>query len=171
MAKKSTGKGRTTRESVRLMARRAEIFRRWREGRSFGAIGRSLKMSRQLVSLDCKLAIREFRDEHRASIAAQLELELDYLNEAHVELREVYESVKGKEARDPLADVRGFVDSLTSISRERRKLLGTDKPTKIEAQTTTELSVTTTFRTLDELKAQVIKRRETLKLRKVESSQ
>lgn len=170
MGKKSNGKGRAPKEADRLLGRRSECLRRWLSGETQQAIGDSLGISKQLVGLDCRLALKEWRATHRASINESAEFEWDLLNWVQLEAQRQYEMSQSPKERKNLGDPRYF-DIIMKAGEHRRKLFGIDKPTKIEAQTTAELSVSTTFKSLDEMKATIAKRVETLRIRKSESAQ
>ena len=169
MGKKSNGKGRTKFESDRLLARRAECLRRWRAGETHAVIAEALGISRQLVTLDCQLALREWRAAHRGSINETAEFEWELLNWVQLEAQSQYELSQDPKQKKNRADSR-FLDLVIKAGEHRRKLLGLDKPTKIEAQTTTELNFGTGFKKLVEMKAEVQKRMEMRKARKAESA-
>lgn len=171
MGKKSTGGGRTTREAANLLMRRHEVFRRWRSGETHAAIAADLGMSRQLVGLDCKLALEEWRKENRASVSEAVELEWSLLNRLQLELEQAYEDSKDPKRREKLGDWKILVDGIGKISQERRKLLGIDKPTKIESQTTAEVNVSSSLIPLDKMRADIRKHQQAVKARKAQASQ
>lgn len=172
MRNKSTGAGRTKREGAKLQARRAEVFRRWKGGETIRQIAATLtpKMSPSVVSVDIQLALKEWRAENRGAISEAAEREWQLLNWAELELQQSWEDSKDPKKRDLVGDPR-FVDSIVKVSEQRRKLLGVDKPTKIEAQTTVDVNVSTTFKSLEQMKAETLKKRQSLTSRREESGQ
>ncbi len=164
---KPIGPGRTKREAANLLARRTEVFRRWRLGENLAAIGASLspRISKQSASLDCKLALEEFREANRGSISEMVELEWRLLNWIQLEAQQNWEASHDPKQRDKLGDPR-WLELAMKCGEHRRKLLGIDKPTKIEQQTTAEVKVSGNFKTLDELRADIRKHQQSLKARK-----
>jgi hypothetical protein len=169
MSKRSTGKGRTKREGAALAERRATAFQRWRDGETLKAIAESMAISISSVALDCKLALSEWRETHRAAVSQSVEFELDLLHRLQLDLEQVWEESKVIAKRTKtLPEWRILVDGIGKISEYRRKLLGLDKPTKIDAQTTAEIVVSSTFKPLDQLKAEVRQHQDQLKARRAE---
>jgi hypothetical protein len=168
MAKKSNGNGRSTREGAKLLARRTEAFRRWRAGESFAVIAKSVRLSKSTVALDCQLALREWRESHRGSVNETVELEWQLLNWIQVEAQRNWEMSQDPKQREFLGDPK-YLDIVIRSGAERRKLLGVDKPARIESQTTVEVGKPTTrFLTIEELKARIIEHQQRLLARKAE---
>lgn len=165
---KATGKGRTRREDAKLIERRAEAFKRFKSGEKLADIAKDWKCSPATICVDCKLALEEWREHHRASIHETVELEWQLLNWVQLESQLNYERSQDPKQRKNLADPR-FLDLVIKSGEHRRKLLGLDKPTKIEAQTTAEVSHTTNFKSLDQLKAEIRQVKKRLTNRKAES--
>jgi hypothetical protein len=127
----------------------------------------SLHMTPSVVGLDCQLALKEWREQHRGSINETVELEWQLLNWAQIELRQAWEDSKDPKKRETLGDPR-FIAEFVKAGAERRQLLGTDKPAKTESQTTVEVNMGTTTLTIDQLKMAIVQSQERLLGRKAE---
>lgn len=171
MTNKRTGTGRTAREGAKLAARRTEVFRRWLSGETVRSIGAALvpKLSPSTVCHDVQFALKEWKDEHRASVNALANLEWELLNWVLLECQKNYDLSCDPKMRDKVGDPR-FLELAIRSGEQRRKLLGIDKPAKIEAQTTAEVSVSTNFKTLEELKASITKRMQAIEARKKDAT-
>jgi hypothetical protein len=164
MAKRTTGKGRTSLECAKLIARRTEVFLRWRAGEKMRQIADSLRISTSTVNLDCQLAMQEWRESHRGSINETLELEWQLLNWAQLEFRQAWEASKEKGPPDPR-----YLAEFVKTGAERRKLLGVDKPAKMESQTTVEVNMASTTLTIEQLKDKIRLHYERLQARQTEA--
>lgn len=164
---KFTGRGNSRRQEAQLLERRNEAFRRFKAGESLGAIAKDFRVSASTICVDCKLALEEWRESHRASVAEMVEAEWQNLNYVGLEARLSWEQSKGPQKTKP-GDAR-YLEMIMRAGEQRRKLLGLDKPTRIESQTTTEVTVSTSRKTLAEMKAEVLKRQQALEVRKAEA--
>lgn len=148
------------------------VFRRWLDGEAMRAIGASMvpKISATTVCHDIQLALKEWKDENRASIKEMADFEWQLLVWVLLECQKNYELTTNKKTRDQAGDPR-FLELAIRSGEHRRKLFGLDKPAKIEAQTTSEVIVSTSFKKLEELKDLIRRKMTTLQNRKDESSQ
>ncbi len=164
MARKSTGTGRTAREGAKLAERRAAIFKRWLGGESIRDIARTVELSSASVGIDIQLAGREWRDGHRGSIQQEAERTVDRLVAVEIEAQRSFELSRGPKGDKPGDDA--FLKVILECIKQRRGLLGLDRPTKIEQTTTAEVKVSSNFKTIDELRAEIARHQHLWELRK-----
>jgi hypothetical protein len=169
MAQGSTGQGRGKRDSVKQAARRLECLKRWLAGESQRTIAKSIKVSPSTVHLDIQLALKEWRAENRGQIKEAVELEWEILNWATITAQRSFEASCDPKTAGKAGDAR-FIELMMKSGEHRRKLLGLDKPAKIEAQTTTEVNLGSTFKPIDQLRAEIRQHLDRLAARKQESS-
>jgi hypothetical protein len=141
---KSTGKGRTSREGLKLLERRIVVFERWRTGESLADIAKALtaagtKISKQTAGLDVQLSLNEWREKHRGSINEQVEHDLRRLNRLELKAEQKLDSVP-----DKCLDGADWARIILDCSKERRRLLGIDAPSRreIKADVTISRSLT-----------------------------
>jgi hypothetical protein len=150
---KSTGTGRTTREAAKLITRRVKVFDLYRAGHLQKEIARSLKISQQTVSTDIQLSLNEWRENHRGSIAEHTELELKRINMIETEAQRQYETCCLAKPEERKGNPSDYLRMMLDCSKERRKLLGIDSPSRHE--TKSEVTISRTFKTREEMKQEI----------------
>lgn len=148
------GQGRSKREAAQLATRRAEIFTRWLRGETQAAIGRSLAMSPQLVSLDVQAALAEWREQNRGSIAEAAEYELRRLHWVEVNAEIDYQRSRATDNGELQPGDPRFLKLIIECGQERRKLGGIDQPARSEVKTTSDVNFRT-FNTREEMREHV----------------
>lgn len=151
---KSTGKGRTSREALKLAERRLVVFDRWRAGETQKEIAENLGLTRQTVWFDVQLAMDEWRAANRGSINEHFEFELRRLTTYELQFQHQFEETgDGK-----------FLEMAFKCGIERRKLLGADAPSRTEVKN--DVTIARTFRSKSEMHAELQRRLEEYRARK-----
>jgi hypothetical protein len=109
------------------------------------------------IALMSSRGVKEWRKQHRGSINETVELEWQLLNWVQLEAQLSWELSQDPKSREKVGDPR-FLELVMKAGQSRRKLLGLDRPTKIESQGTAEANLGRTFKTIDQMKAEIRRR-------------
>lgn len=156
---KSTGKGRTSREGLKLLERRRLAFERWRGGESLSEIAAAIHSTKQTVWLDIQLALNDWREAHRGSVNEHVEHELRRLNRLELRAEQKLDGI-------PEDSLEGsdWARVMLECIRERRRLLGVDAPARSEIKA--DVTVSRTFKPKEEMLQEVRREIEQLRSRR-----
>lgn len=142
-----------SRKPGKMLARRAEVAKLYRDGEGQIEIARLLGVARKVVTFDLAALRIEWRASSIRDFDALREKELERIDELELEASNAWETSHREDQPDGNPK---FLDIKMECIKERCKLIGLYAPTRSDSTVSASVVVAATFHGRDEMKATIL---------------